>query len=51
MHTFVLAKQLSGWAITFSAIALTIAWSHRTACREGLVLAPSRRSERPVSAP
>ncbi len=52
MHTFVLAKQLSGWAIMFSAIALTIAWSHRTACREGLVLAPSpRRSERPLSSP
>jgi hypothetical protein len=43
MHTFVLAKQLSGWGITFSAIALTIAWSHRTACREGILTKPPGR--------
>jgi hypothetical protein len=44
LSTFVVAKQLSGWGITFSAVAVTIAWSHRTACREGIVLAPARRS-------
>ena len=44
MTTFVVAKQLSGWGITFAAVALTIAWSHRTACREGIVLKPARRS-------
>jgi hypothetical protein len=50
MHTFVLAKQLSGWAITFSTVALTIAWSHQTACREGLVAKPSgRRAVTPIS--
>ncbi len=43
MHTFVLAKQVSGWAITFSAIALTIAWSHRAACREGILAKPPGR--------
>ena len=51
MHTFVLAKQLSGWGITFSAIALTIAWSHRIACREGLVAKPpGRRAAAALSA-
>ena len=50
LHAFVLAKQLSGWGITFSAIALTIAWSHRTACREGIVRKPDRRrSDAPLS--
>jgi len=49
LHTFVLAKQLSGWGITCSAIALTIGWSHRTACREGLVTKPrGRRPATPV---
>jgi hypothetical protein len=44
MTTYVVAKQLSGWSITFAAVALTIAWSHRTACREGIVLKPARRA-------
>jgi hypothetical protein len=43
LHTFVLAKQVSGWAITCTTVAFTIAWAHRTACREGLVARPPRR--------
>ena len=35
--TFVAAKQISGLAITISAIAVTIFWSHRTAVGEGLI--------------
>ncbi|WP_426574509.1 VC0807 family protein [Aquihabitans sp. McL0605] len=42
LTTFVAAKQISGLAITITAIAVTIVWSHRTACREGMI-APSRR--------
>ena len=34
---FVAAKQISGLAITISAIAVTIFWSHRTAVGEGLI--------------
>ena len=50
LHTFVLVKQLAGWGVTCTTIALTIAWAHRTACREGLVARPQRRrTERPVS--
>lgn len=44
LTTFVAVKQVSGSAITVSAIALTIVWSHRTACREGIVSKPARRS-------
>jgi intracellular septation protein A len=40
--TFVAAKQLSGLGITLVAITVTIMWSHRIACREGIVRAPSR---------
>ena len=43
LSTFVVAKQLSGWVITLGAIALTIAWSHRTACSEGIVAQPAPR--------
>jgi hypothetical protein len=48
LTTFVVAKQLSGWGITFAAVALTIGWSHRTACREGIVARPPRRREAPT---
>jgi len=41
LTTFVAAKQISGLAITLTAIAVTIVWSHRTACREGMI-SPSR---------
>lgn len=40
--TFVVVKQVSGIAVTIAAIYLTIRWSHRTACREGIVRAPRR---------
>ena len=47
LHVFVFAKQLSGWAITFSAIALTIVWSHRTAAARVSCSTPvGRRSDR-----
>jgi hypothetical protein len=42
LATFVALKQLTGLAITMGAIAVTIIWSHRTACREGIVRAPVR---------
>jgi len=54
LHTFVVAKQLSGWMIMGTAVALTIAWAHRTACREGFVVARPpgrRRAALPVSVP
>lgn len=44
MTTFVAAKQVSGLAITISAIAVTIAWSHRTAVDEGIVSPSTRRA-------
>lgn len=40
--TFVVVKQVSGSAITVAAVAVTIVWSHRTACREGIVSAPQQ---------
>jgi len=40
--TFVLVKQVSGISVTITAIYLTIRWSHRTACSEGIVRAPCR---------
>ncbi len=40
--TFVVVKEVSGFAVTIAAIYLTIRWSHRTACREGIVSAPQR---------
>jgi hypothetical protein len=42
LTTFLAAKQVTGLAITISAIAITIVWSHRTASAEGII-APSRR--------
>jgi hypothetical protein len=42
LTAFLAAKQLTGLAITISAIAVTIVWSHRTASDEGII-APSRR--------
>ena len=44
LATFVAIKQVSGLGITVSAIALTIVWSHRTACGEGIVTAPRPRA-------
>jgi hypothetical protein len=50
LSSFVIAKQVSGWAITLSAIALTIAWSHRTACAEGIVSRPASHRQRKATA-
>jgi hypothetical protein len=52
LHAFLAAKQASGLAVTLTAIAITIAWSHRTACAVGVISpsAPRRRApwaERP----
>ena len=44
LATFVAVKQVTGLAINVLAIAVTITWSHRTACREGIVTAPKRRA-------
>ena len=44
MPTFVALKQVTGTGITVSAIAVTIIWSHRIACSEGIVSAPKRRA-------
>jgi hypothetical protein len=44
LATFVAVKQVSGLGITVSAIAVTIIWSHRIACREGVVTAPLPRA-------
>jgi hypothetical protein len=43
LTTFVAVKQVSGLGITVTAIAVTIIWSHRIACREGVVTAPPPR--------
>jgi len=49
LATFVAVKQLSGSSITVVAIAVTIVWSHRIACQEGIVTAPrGRRTPIPV---
>jgi len=42
LATFVAVKQLSGLGITATAVGVTIVWSHRIACREGIVAAPKR---------
>ena len=42
LGTFVAIKQVTGLGITVAAIAVTITWSHRVACREGIVRAPLR---------
>jgi len=42
LATFVAVKQISGLIVTVAAIAVTIIWSHRIACREGIVRAPVR---------
>ena len=44
LPSFLVAKQVLGLGITVSAIGMTIVWSHRTACREGVVRAPSARA-------
>jgi hypothetical protein len=43
LTTFVAVKQVSGLGITVAAIAVTITWSHRIACREGVLTAPPPR--------
>jgi hypothetical protein len=43
LTAFLVAKQVSSLGITISAVAITIVWSHRTACQEGLVTAPRPR--------
>lgn len=48
LATFVALKQATGLAITGTAIAITIAAAHRTACREGMI-SPRRRG--PVAPP
>jgi hypothetical protein len=48
--TFVAAKQASGLAITTTGIAVTVCWSHRIACREGVLRSPGRRSA-PIAIP
>lgn len=45
LTTFLAAKQVTGLAITVTAIAITITWAHRTASAEGII-APSRRARR-----
>lgn len=40
--TFVAAKQVSGLVITTAGIVVTVCWSHRIACREGVLMAPCR---------
>ena len=44
LTAFLVAKQVSSLGITVAAVAVTIIWSHRTACREGLVTAPQPRA-------
>lgn len=48
LTTFLAAKQLSGLAITITAIAITITWSHRTASAEGIIAPSRRRAAGPV---
>jgi hypothetical protein len=45
---FLVSKQVLGMGITVTAIATTIVWSHRTACREGVVKAPVARTLSPA---
>ena len=46
LTTFVAVKQVCGWGITVTAIAVTIVWSHRTACTEGMVSPRARAGAR-----
>jgi hypothetical protein len=48
LTTFLAAKQLTGLAITITAIAITITWAHRTASAEGIIAPSRRRSARIV---
>jgi hypothetical protein len=50
LATFVAAKQASGLAITTTGIAVTVCWSHRIACQEGVLMSP-RRCRAPVTIP
>ncbi|WP_421121554.1 VC0807 family protein [Aquihabitans daechungensis] len=49
LTTFLAAKQITGLAITISAIAVTIAWSHRTASDEGIIAPSRRRAQAPIA--
>jgi hypothetical protein len=49
--TFVAAKQASGLIITTAGILVTVCWSHRIACREGVLVAPGRRGRGPILQP
>ncbi len=49
LTTFLALKQITGLAITLTAIAITIVWSHRTACHEGIIAPSQRRTARAVS--
>ena len=51
LTTFLAAKQVTGLAITLTAIAVTITWSHRTASAEGIIAPSRRRSMRPTRMP
>ncbi len=46
LGTFVAAKQVTGWTITVTAVAITIAWAHRIASAEGVVAPRRSRRER-----
>lgn len=46
LGTFVAAKQVTGWAITATAVAITIGWAHRTAGAEGIIATTPRRGRR-----
>jgi hypothetical protein len=43
LATFVAAKQVSGLAISTTGILVTVCWSHRIACQEGVLMSPRRR--------
>jgi hypothetical protein len=43
LATFVAAKQASGLAISTAGIVVTVRWSHRIACHEGVLMSPRRR--------
>jgi hypothetical protein len=43
LATFVAAKQASGLVISTTGIVVTVCWSHRIACQEGVLVSPRRR--------
>jgi hypothetical protein len=46
LATFVAVKQVAVLALEIIAVGVTIAWSHRTACREGFAADPRARAPR-----